>query len=346
MTLASLNPNLQTLRLDLCGRMTCAVVEHLASSLASLARIELVGPFLVRPDAWKALFAATSGRLEGFLITQSPRFDWECLLSLVEHAGGTLSELRLAEVGLLADEWLDQIKSLENLERLNLSYPSQSLSDDAVIDLLETVGERLTALDLSGHVALTDNVLVSGVAAHCRRLQDLTISSMDSLTDEGVAQFFEALLESPHPPIPRVDLSRNHELADAAFDALLAHSGQALERLSVNSWRELSLEALMRLGAEEGGGAPRLEWVDIGWCREADDYVVKALLDGCEALRTIKCFGCNRLTENCPRKASRRVRSRAFSFSDGISLVGLQRRVRIFGNEAHTAGVTGAAVAA
>ena len=42
--------------------------------------------------------------------------------------------------------------------------------------------------------------------------------------------------------------------------------------------------------------------VNLGWCRGVDGFVIKSLLDGCERLEEIMCYGCNRVTQNCPRK--------------------------------------------
>src|ERR1700722_12486010 len=95
-TLAFLNPNLTNLRLDFCGRIDDAVFQKWCTSLPSLKRLELLGPFLVRVPAWKSFFQSHP-YLEGFLITQSPRFDLECVGSLVKNCRA-LKELRLREI--------------------------------------------------------------------------------------------------------------------------------------------------------------------------------------------------------------------------------------------------------
>lgn len=284
--------------------MTTPVIEHYGHHLSNLTRIELLGPFLVKPEGWKSFFAAVDQRLEGFLITQSPRFDISCLETMVKHTASTLKELRLAEVGQLEDKWLPHLSAFEHLTSLDLSFPSESLTDEPVIELLSVIGPKLTLLNLSGHIALTDKVLIEGIAAHTGSLNTLIMSSLELLSDEGVAAFFDAF-KNNHP-LKEIDFSRNHSLSSAALSALLAHSGAVLANLNINSWKETPNETLMGMAQY----LPQLVTIDMGWCREVDDYAVKNVLDGCPMLKAVKIHGCNRVTVNCPRKVSDILRLR------------------------------------
>jgi DNA repair protein RAD7 len=69
-TLALHNANLTSLRLDFCGGLDDASFKVFSTSLSSLQRLELLGPFLVRTAAWQAFFESHP-KLEAFLITQS-----------------------------------------------------------------------------------------------------------------------------------------------------------------------------------------------------------------------------------------------------------------------------------
>ena len=115
--------------------MDDTVATAWATSLPNLRRVELLGPFLVRAPAWQTFFRAHPN-LEGFLITQSPRFDVECMQVLIESCP-QLKELRLKEVGKLCDEFLECLKSLGGqLTYLDLSYPgtADALSERALIN--------------------------------------------------------------------------------------------------------------------------------------------------------------------------------------------------------------------
>ena len=308
--LASLNPNLTSLRLDFCGRLDDTSISHWSRSLPSLTRLELLGPFLVRSEAWQKFFKARKGKsLEGFLITQSPRFDLACLEALAQNSGGKngrLRELRLKEVGQVSDDFLEVIKRFENLESLDLGDPSVSISEEAAIDLLSNVGPTLKHLDLSGHRELTDRLLLEGIRFHTGNLEGLTLRGLgEALTDEGVASFFDTW--STNPPLQTLDLSRNPTLSTHSFQALLNHSSSGLRGLNVNGWSSTSEEALKLLGKK----AKALEKVDIGWCRNVDNWVVKDVVNGCEGLKEMKVWGCNRLTADCPKK----VRSSKLRFA-------------------------------
>jgi DNA repair protein RAD7 len=275
--------------------MTDDALLHWSTHMTSLSRIELLGPFLVRVPGWVSFFERAGPQLRGFLITQSPRFDTQCVEALVEHAPD-LTELRLSEVGKLSVECTPHIAALANLTYLELSYPAHSLSDDAVVDLLQGVGAKLTHLNLSGNEELTDATLLDGMLPNVTRLASLTLSTVPLLTDQGVAELFNSW--STNMPLEFIDLSRNHLPSSAALTAVLAHSSAALKELTINNWMEASNESLLELGKKAVG----LIKIDVGWCRGVDDFVIKGLLDGCHKLEEIKCYGCNRVTENCPRK--------------------------------------------
>lgn len=319
-TLASLNPNLTTLRLDFCGRMDDGVVEAWSTSLPHLKRVELLGPFLVRAPAWRRFFE-THPTLEGFLMTQSPRFDTECAQALADNCPH-LIELRLKEIGKMEDALLEPLKKLGGrLTYLDLSYPGipDVLSEEALIDLMSCVCGTLTHLNLSNNTRLTDGFLFQGLKPHARQLSCLLLANIPGFTDAGVAEFFDTWVGAaaasatggisttmpdesgdclPNPPLSHIDLSRGHELGSKALHALLKHSGESVTELYINGWKATSEEALKEIGEL----CPNLRKVDIGWCREVDNWVVQGIMEKCEKVEEVKVWGCQRLTEACPRK--------------------------------------------
>ncbi|PSR79176.1 hypothetical protein PHLCEN_2v7147 [Hermanssonia centrifuga] len=312
-TLASLNPNLTTLRLDFCGRMDNTVISAWSTSFPKLKRIELLGPFLVYAPAWQE-FLKSHPDLEEFLITQSPRFDIACIEALVKYCK-KISKLRLKEIGQMSDQFLQKIAKLGGqLTYLDLSYPGdpEALNEHVTIELMAAVGKNLTHLDLSNNLQLADRFLFQGLKPHTRRLNSLILSNLPDLTDGGVAELFDtwATTANPqNPPLATIDLSRNHELAGTALASLLKHSGSALEHLNINGWKDVPQDVLMAIPNQ----AIHLKRLDIGWCRQVDDWVVKGVIEKCEKIEEVKVFGCQRLTERCPRK----------------------RQVSIFGIESH-----------
>ena len=308
--------------------MTDDALLHWSSHMTSLARIELLGPFLVRVPGWVSFFERTGPHLRGFLITQSPRFDMQCIEALVRHAPG-LMELRLSEIGKISDEYLPHIATLSNLVHLDLSNPACSLGDDSVIELLKAIGPKLTYLNLSGNEELTDATLLDGILPCVTQLESLALSNVPLLTDQGVAEFFNSW--SANMPLEILDLSRNHLPSSNALTAVLSHSSRGLRELTINSWRETSNEALLEIGKKASG----LVKIDVGWCRDVDVFVVKGLLDGCDNLQEIKCYGCNRVTENCPRKVRGRIAMRVLVPPSQTLLIITQSDVKIFGVSSH-----------
>ncbi|KAI0761501.1 RNI-like protein [Trametes elegans] len=300
-TMAALNPRLTNLRLDYCGQMDDTVMSNWAASLRDLKRVELLGPFLVRAPAWQAFFRAHPN-LEGFLITQSPRFDIDCMRVLIDSCS-KLRELRLKEIGKMSDELIAEIKSFSGkLTYLDLSYPgtANAVSESALIDLLAHVGLSLQHLDLSGHANVTDGVLFRGVKPHVRNLKSLVLSNCTDLTDAGVAEFFSTWQGSP---LTKLDMSRNHELAGAALEATLKHSGEDLVELDINGWKDVSEEALKRIPKT----AHHLQKLDLGFCRSVDNFLVKEIFECCPDVQETKVWGCQKIDEHCPRKRGANV---------------------------------------
>ncbi|THG96955.1 hypothetical protein EW145_g7688 [Phellinidium pouzarii] len=298
-TLASLNPSVESLRIDFCGRINDDALKHWGEHLHSIKRLELLGPFLVRPEGWQALFAGCS-QLTNFLITQSPRFDIDCMSSLAQHCT-KLTELRLCQIGKMNDYFLPYIESFKNLTSLNLSEPSKSLSTEAVVSLLNAVGSNLTHLNLSKNNLLTNEFLSAGLTPNVRVLTSIVLDEIPELTDAGMCAFFT---NTANVPMHRISLRRNHALADEALIGLLKHSGATLVELDINSWKSASNDALLAIGEH----AKVLRKLDLGFCRQADEFVIKAILDGSEEIKDISVFACNKLAERCPKKRGVSIR--------------------------------------
>jgi len=314
-TLASLNPNLTHLHLDFCGRLTSPVLQDFAKSLPHLISLTLLGPFLVRSEAWVEFFRAKPD-LVSFKITQSPRFDLACAQQLAESCT-KLEELQLKEVGLLDDSFVEPLCALPPLKLLDLSNPSIGIEEDGWLKLMERHGRALEKFNPSWHIGFTDRVLRHGVAKHTRALSELILEGCEDLTNEPVSQFFrnwsnsswadeeESVEDSmdtaddislskdtftPNPPLHVLSLARNHILSDATLTALLDHSGSALTSLNLNGLRSLSPDALVSLRCATG-----LRRLDLSWCRELDDFVLKDVVAAMPKLEELKVWGCSRV---------------------------------------------------
>lgn len=291
--------------------MDSPALISIGSNLPDLTHIDLLGPFLVRKEAWQQFL--TGRKLISFKITQSPRFDVECLQTLLDTSRDTLEELRLCEVGQLDDAFLEELKGSFSssgsseyiLHHLDLSLPSTSCSSEALIGLLETLGPGLEYLDLSGHDAVGDDLFTLGIQPHTTKIHTLIMSRLLELSDEGIAAFFQGW---ENHALTHIDLSRTPNLSSLTLDALLDHSGSALEQLNINAWKETSQDSLASIAVK----ARELRKLDVSWCREVNDFVLKEIIGGSEKdlrsglmfLNTISIWGCGRVNGTFPRRVS------------------------------------------
>jgi DNA repair protein RAD7 len=309
-TLASLNPNLTHLRLDFCGRLTCPVLTAFSQSLPHLTHLSLLGPFLVRTEAWIAFFKVKP-ELRSFRITQSPRFDFECAKSLAKNCT-KLEELQLKEVGHLGDTFVEPLCALPPLKLLDLSNPGVGILENGWLQILERHGPTLESFDPSWHEGFTDVVLENGIWKHARVISELKLEGLSSLSDAGVAHFFEnwnkpfATLDSedcdsgmdvddcealtPNPPLRTVSLARNCTLSSATFTALLAHSAPSLVSLNLNGLGPISSDFLGLLK-----DVSDVRWLDVSWCRDLDDFMMKDVVSNAPKLGEVRVWGCNRV---------------------------------------------------
>lgn len=299
-TMISLNPNLETLRLEYCRGVDSTVLPLFASDLPNLSRLELFGAFLARAPAFISFFDGIGTRLESFLLTHSPRLDFACCQAMVQNCSESLTELRLSNVGRLDDSWLPLLHTCTNLTRLELCYPGgeASLTDEPVVELLGAIGANIEFLDLGGHHSLTDTVLLEGVMPHVPLLKTLKLSDTPLLTDEGVAKFFTEY--SKDAELECIDMRHNPLPSTDSLRALLERpAASTIRELLINGWKSADEEVCKMISAS----CPELRKLDIGFVRAVDDYTLKEILDGCKKIEEISCFGCNRVTEACPRKA-------------------------------------------
>ena len=309
-TLASLNPNLTHLHLDFCGRLTCSVITAFSHSLPHLTHLSLLGPFLVRAEAWIEFFKAKP-ELRSFRIHQSPRFDHECAKSLAKNCT-KLEELQLKEVGHLGDTFVESLCALPPLKLLDLSNPGVGILENGWLQILERHGPTLESFDPSWHEGFTDVALENGIRKHARVISELILEGLSSLSDTGVAHFFEnwdkpfTTLDSedcdsgmdvddygtlnPNPPLRTLSLARNCSLSNATFTALLAHSAPSLVSLNLNGLGQISSESLGRLK-----DVSDVRWLDMSWCRELDDFMMKDVVSNAPGLVEVRVWGCNRV---------------------------------------------------
>ncbi|BGP34124.1 UV-damaged DNA-binding protein rad7 [Rhodotorula toruloides] len=314
-------PHLERLTLNLCGRLDDDVIDAWMKGFKELRHLTLYAPYLVTIKKWIE-FLSTCGtdrpEFETFQLRMSSRFNDDCLDALVSHSPN-LTHLQLAEIGRFTSSSLSKFHSLKNLVSLDIARlgtpQGQTLEADAVIALLANVGENLERLVLDGNEKLTGKVLTEGIRLHCPALRELSLSNLPDVETSGVEALFtpaspDSDSGAPMPPfsaagLTLLNLHRVSSLSPTALELILTHSGRTLKHLNLHSCDDLTSEVLTdRLATS----CPELEVVDLSFVRSVDNFVVKALLEGCPRLRVLFVHGNNRVTSDVPRKAGVQLR--------------------------------------
>ncbi|KAL7415988.1 hypothetical protein BDY24DRAFT_380702 [Mrakia frigida] len=328
--LSNLCPNLTSLTLNLCGQLTDEPLVYFSTQLPSLTRLELLGPFLVRKQAWIDFFTNMGSRLEGFLVRQSPRLDLECISALAENCGTNLTELRLSECGKMEGSWLSVLAQggLKKLQHLDLSYPLNPLPSGCsdLEELIVAIGPNLLSLNLAGQSLLTSKDLYTLLPLNLLVLTRLDLTLLPLLTEEGVApivpappqdqgeevgedeipvemgtgmaEVFRTWEQEGNVGLESVKMGKAHQLKGATLQALVGLAGEKLRELEITGWKDVEEEVVKELGKTCKG----LMRLDLGWCRNVTDFTLKQILEDAENLQEVIVWGCNLITINHPRK--------------------------------------------
>lgn len=237
----------------------------LVANFMNLASLDISRPARsISDNALIALLAQIGNKLSRLDVSGHEDLTDRVLVEGVKLHATKLASFSAADLPLLTDEGVSQFFGAK-LE------PGASAAQD--VEMQDKEGN--TASDTE------DTVMIDGG---------------DDIDDINDAPEVDAICNLP--PLEQVDLSRSPALGSKALAALLQHSGKTLRDLNINQWKDVDNETLLILGPS----APHLIQVNIGWCRNVDNFAVKALLDNCPKLKLILCAGCNRLTGDCPRK--------------------------------------------
>ncbi|GAA98017.1 uncharacterized protein L969DRAFT_46361 [Mixia osmundae IAM 14324] len=299
------SPRIQRMTLVMCGLVDDDVLEQWLSRFEHLTYLELYGPYLVTDAKWQSFFRSRgqdkAAKLSGFLIKQSARIDRGAVEALVDQ-NAAITHLQLAEIGRLRSDWLDLLTPLTSLVHLDLSHggvDGDTITDEAVVKLLASVGANLETLILDANSALTEETLTKGIKPHCKKLTHLSLEQL-AVSSEGLQDLFT---DWQSQSLRRVNLHRCTDMEDEALDALVAHSGSTIEYLDLNSVDNLRELALMRLAKS----CPKMIELDLSFVRDVDDFIVKAVLDNMPALTTFFVWGNNRVSDLCPTRSGVKV---------------------------------------
>lgn len=289
---AQMCPHLHELRLHMVGQIDDSVLSFYGQHLKHLTSLALRGCFLITTGGWAKFFEVVGPRLELLELSDTSRFDAGTAKALVKNCP-KLKSLTIRRATHLDDEAVAHLTSLKHLKKLDLGHAGAKVSDETIINLLQSCGKTLEFLDLSALRELTDAVVLEGIGKNCEKLQSLSLNDLDLLSDDGINKFFSEW--SDNPPLLSLEIERCPLLHKEALSAILAHSGANLRNLNLNSMDELTREGILQIA--ETNALPMCESLDLSWIRAVDDLVLERLLENAPSLRKLLIWGNNRCTE-------------------------------------------------
>ncbi|KAK6334732.1 hypothetical protein TWF718_010180 [Orbilia javanica] len=288
-------PTLRRLHLNWCGLMNDECLDYYGTQLKQLTSLELYGAFNVTEECYVRFFKNVGSRLTEFCVSDTARFKVAAMEALVDNCP-ELEVLRLRTLTHIDNEFVRLLTGLPNLKVLEITSPRESITDGSIIDCLNTFGSGLSELTLNGCGDLTDETL-HAIQSSCGRLDILNIEELDLLTNDGISEFFTKW--SNNYGLKEISLKRCVNLQSSGFAAVIDHSGRTLEKLSINSCKDINADAWTFLQEVK---LPELESLDISFVRSVDDAVIEGILNIAPELKTLRVWGCNKLTEACMLK--------------------------------------------
>jgi DNA repair protein RAD7 len=288
--IAYITPNLSTLQLSYCGRLADQTLETIVSRLHSLKHLILTGPFLVTAATWRSILEKLGSKLQTFEVSDTARWGEECSAALVKYCPN-IQVVGLKRIHGLSDAHIRPLAQLRHLRSLDLSEPSSTVTDDAVIPVIQSVGPNLEKLVLDRCTKLGDSTM-KAIFAYCCNVTHLSLALLENVTDDCVTTGFSRW--NDNHGLVTLNLTRCIQIKNTGLEAMLIHSGRTLQRLSVNSLEELTAEVFDMLGAHKIGVC--LVDLDVGFIRCVTDAVVAKISIACPELRVLKVFGDNYVT--------------------------------------------------
>ncbi|KAG0380898.1 hypothetical protein BGX24_003372 [Mortierella sp. AD032] len=307
--IAQFCPNLRSLKLKLCGRITNEVMDYYIEHLTKLASLTLIGPILIIEPTYIKLFEIIGERFEKFELKGSSRFSLKAIKALCDNCPN-ITHLRLGDCNLMDDEWLGPIAGLTKLKSLRIRNPEpDKLTTSAVVKLIQAVGSGLEELELKGCDGLMDEVLVDAIRPSCVRVERLNLSGCEELTTEGVETLFKDW--TVNPGLTYLNLENCVMLKDEALMAVTEHSGATLEDLNMSGMDEITKDALQTLTR-----CVHLVDLNVSWCRAVDDDIMEQLVEAAPRLAKVTVWGDHRLTECCTSRNGLKIVGREGDYVD------------------------------
>lgn len=300
----SFMPELEDVNLRNAGQMKDAVVDYMLDHNPKIKHLQLGAANLITNEGWIRLFKKQGPKLESFKTCDlDAAMDDTAIEALVQYSPN-LQRLKLKKCWKTTESSILALTNLTELQHLSLSICSTT-DPSTLSTLLSTLGPNLKTLSLESFLQADDTIL-STIHDSCTSLTKLRFTNNSTCTDSAFAALFTAW---PNRPIPFLDLSSNRDidnqhpegppdappigLASSAFQAIMSHSGSALQHLNLKACRHISHEALLDVFDPTKTTYPVLRDMDLSFVAQVDEVIVNAIFASCPRLEKLALFGCN-----------------------------------------------------
>jgi hypothetical protein len=249
-------PNLITLDLQLCGRMTDDVLDLIGDRCTQLLNLSFTGPFLPTDQAWSRLFSKLPN-LRSLRLQFAAKITNQSIELLVQSCP-LMEDFELDDCTLVDNDGVAHLKNWIHLRKLSLNCIGQ-VDVTVLEELLSVVGPNLSLLSLNRQTSLEDTILPV-IEKYCTSLSTLSLQHCALITSntQSMVKMLTAL-----KPLTSLDLAGNNCIQDDVIYCIANIHGPNLQFLNINGLDDLTNASLFLLVNK----CPNLLVLDISWVR-------------------------------------------------------------------------------
>lgn len=292
-------PKVKKIRLRNAVQFKNKVMDHLLATGVELESLSLHGANLIDDERWDQYLREKGSHLKALKVYHTDGHFGDEQIGLLASTCPGLERLKICHNQKVTDAGLSHIAKLPNIQHLSLEI-YKNTSSKPYVEILNSIGPGMRTLSFATVHYIDDSVL-DAIHENCQRISKLRITDNEVLTDHGFASLFTNWY---NPPLAYIDFHKCRHI-DAAvprenpdgiglgslgFEALMTHSGSALQHLNLNSCRHISLESFEKVFAEDKK-YPELKEMNLSFCQQVNDFVVGSIFRSCPSLKTLKVFG-------------------------------------------------------
>ncbi|CAK7204066.1 UV-damaged DNA-binding protein rad7 [Sporothrix eucalyptigena] len=299
-------PQLKHLRLYNAIQFKNDVMDYLLKRDFQLESLCLYGANLISDSKWQNYVVERGAHLRTLQICDTDKHITDEVVTYIKDCCPNLQRIKLRGNEQLSAVGVEQLGHLPYLQHINL-MTEKPVHSDVFVKLLHRIGAGLQTLSLRGATRV-DNAVLDALHHHARSLRKLRLTDTQECTDEGFVRLFEGW---SNPPLVQVDFEKARfdepdlasigenvdgiGLCSKGFQALMLHSGSELRKLHLHACRHIGRDAFEEVFAP-GKQYPALRHIDVSFCGEVTDSVVRSMFQCCPNLNKVVTSGCMLVT--------------------------------------------------